>query len=122
VILRTMRPNARIVIGKNVRMSGVSICAADFHSLDMNVRRTSFDLEAATASPVEIVADVFVGANSAILKGVKIGSKDTNTKSVLIVTRRDIKMAFPHSCFFTFKGTINDNFPIKSQTVCRHRR
>ena len=93
VILRTMRPKARIVIGKNVRMSGASICAAvsvtigdnvllganvvvcdtDFHSLDMNVRRTSSDLEAAAASPVEIGADVFVGANSAILKGVKIG-------------------------------------------------
>ena len=29
-------------------------------------------LEAATASPVEIGSDVFVGANSAILKGVKI--------------------------------------------------
>lgn len=96
IIMRTMKPGATITIGNSVRMSGASICAAgsvkignnaviganavitdtDFHSMDINERKSRIkevDLGHAGCSPVEVEADVFVGANSAILKGVKVG-------------------------------------------------
>jgi acetyltransferase-like isoleucine patch superfamily enzyme len=96
VIIRTLLPNAKVYIGNGVKMSGASICAAksikiddnvliganaviadtDFHAIDSNKRnaKTPYeDLENAAAKPVEIESDVFVGGNSAILKGVHVG-------------------------------------------------
>jgi hypothetical protein len=96
VVLRTMRPNAIIQIGAGTGMSGASICAAisirigskvllgadvtivdtDFHAMDPAVeggRRHNNDPERVAAAPVVIEDNVFVGADSIILKGVTIG-------------------------------------------------
>lgn len=93
VILRTLRPGAKLIVGSGVRMSGTTICAAesitigdrcviganvtivdtDFHALDAVARASQDDFHFTTHKPVEIDDDVFIGGNSLILKGVKIG-------------------------------------------------
>ncbi len=93
VMLRTLRPDAEIVIGADTGISGGSICAAssvrighscllganvtiadtDFHAIDPINRRynnRSTDIEVA---PVVIGSNVFIGTNATILKGVQIG-------------------------------------------------
>jgi acetyltransferase-like isoleucine patch superfamily enzyme len=96
VILRTLRPGARLQIGSGVRMSGTTVCAAesviigdrcvigsnvtivdtDFHSLDPTVRSSlDDDSKFACHKPVQIGNDVFIGGSSIILKGVKIGDR-----------------------------------------------
>lgn len=92
VVLRTLRPEARIKIGARVGISGGSICAAklvvigddtmlganvtiadtDFHSLDPRRRANKHDEEVAIAG-VTVGKNVFVGTNAIILKGVTIG-------------------------------------------------
>jgi acetyltransferase-like isoleucine patch superfamily enzyme len=94
VILRTLRKNAIINIGNNVRMSGTTICAAtkveigdrcvigsdviiadtDFHSLNAAARSSSDDSISANSKSVIIGNDVFIGGRSIILKGVNIGN------------------------------------------------
>lgn len=94
VILRTLRENAKIIIGNNVRMSGTTICAAsmvevgnncvigadvmiadtDFHSLNPEIRNSSMDSLNARYKPVKIGHNVFIGGRSIILKGVELGS------------------------------------------------
>ena len=91
VILNTMSADAFINIGKNVGISGASICALggviigddcliganvlifdnDFHTLDPKERNNK---EIIKAKNVIIHENVFIGANSLILKGVTIGS------------------------------------------------
>jgi carbonic anhydrase/acetyltransferase-like protein (isoleucine patch superfamily) len=93
VVLRTLRPGAKLIIGQKVRMSGTTICAAarviigdqcviganvtivdtDFHSLGPEWRSTSEDGLRALVSPVNIGNNVFIGGGSYILKGVTIG-------------------------------------------------
>lgn len=85
---------SRIVIGDNVGISGSTICArkrvtignnvligsgclitdSDAHPLDWRDRRDVYD-EKTLSAPVAIGNDVFVGARSLILKGVKIGDR-----------------------------------------------
>lgn len=100
IVMRTMKSGASIIIGNGVRMSGTSICSVcritigdnvviganvviadtDFHATEINHRRsrvTSQDLGNAKFSPVELDSDIFIGANSAILKGVHIGKGAT---------------------------------------------
>ena len=92
VILRTLRPEARIFIGENVGLSGTVVCAAidieigdecligadvqifdtDFHSIDPLDRRLYIPDKIATA-PIKIGRNVFIGTGSKILKGVTIG-------------------------------------------------
>ena len=48
----------------------------DFHSLDQNVRRSKEDSKSADSKPIFIGNDVFIGANTIILKGVSIGDGD----------------------------------------------
>ena len=92
VVLRTLRPGARIKIGDRVGISGGSICAAqlveigeesmlganvtiadtDFHSLRPHYRSGHTDPSIAVEDVI-IGKRVFVGANSIILKGVTIG-------------------------------------------------
>lgn len=94
VILRTLQPGAKLEIGSGVRMSGTTICAAkcvtignrcviganvtivdtDFHSLDPIIRSSLKDDMFASNKPVLLGDDVFIGGNSMILKGVKIGN------------------------------------------------
>lgn len=93
VILRTLKPGAELQIGKQVRMSGTTICAAerviigdrciigadviitdtDFHTLDPIVRSSPDDADQAISEGVIIDADAFIGGRSIILKGVQIG-------------------------------------------------
>jgi len=93
VIIRTLRGNAILHIGSNVRMSGTTICAAkqivignrcvigsnvtiadtDFHSLDPLIRSSLDDASMASFKPVIIGEDVFIGGGTTILKGVNIG-------------------------------------------------
>ncbi len=93
VVLRTLRPEAEIVIGDDVGISGGSICAAckivigercllganvtiadtDFHTIESEDRRYEGRFSKIHSAEVEIEDNVFVGANSIVLKGVHIG-------------------------------------------------
>ncbi len=93
VVLRTLRPGAKILMGRGVGLSGTTICAAtcvtigdgckiganvtitdtDFHSLEMSVRSSAEDGQLAKTMAVEIGSGVFIGAGCYILKGVTIG-------------------------------------------------
>jgi acetyltransferase-like isoleucine patch superfamily enzyme len=90
-VLRCLLPGARITIGDDVAMSGASICASvsveigdqvlvganavitdtDFHPLAPEHRRWSE--ENVGIAPVVIGANVFLGMNSMVLKGVTVG-------------------------------------------------
>lgn len=97
VILATTNENAEIIIGANTGLSGVTIVSSegvyigkhtnigvnvciydtDFHPMDYLERRTNpgFNLEKISHSPINIGDDVWIGANSIILKGVTIGNR-----------------------------------------------
>ncbi len=67
--------SSSISIGDYVNCGGnVSIWDTDFHPLDYEKRRIH-DLAEIRSGPVKIGNDVFIGANSIILKGVTIGNK-----------------------------------------------
>lgn len=93
VVLRTMRPDAEIVIGEDTGMSGGSICAAssirigagcliganvtmadtDFHAINPANRRYNKNNDEIATAPIVIEDNVFIGADVFILKGVTIG-------------------------------------------------
>ena len=93
LILRTLRSNAEITIGKNTGISGGSICSAirvdigcecliganvtitdtDFHPTSPVGRFYNVNPNDIAASPVFIEDNVFIGTSSIILKGVRIG-------------------------------------------------
>jgi acetyltransferase-like isoleucine patch superfamily enzyme len=60
---------SRCKIGGNVR-----IFDHDFHSLDASIRCTSEDRNNIRSSEIEIGDDCFIGTNSILLKGTKIGA------------------------------------------------
>lgn len=66
-----------VKIGNFVKIGGnTRIYDHDYHSLNYSDRRDSkSDSEACKSFPVFIGDDVFIGANSTILKGVKIGAR-----------------------------------------------
>lgn len=65
----------KITIGNNVTCGGnVSIWDTDFHPINFKARRLN-TIEEIRNKPVEIGNDVFIGANSLILKGVVIGDR-----------------------------------------------
>jgi acetyltransferase-like isoleucine patch superfamily enzyme len=67
--------STKIVIGDYCNFGGnTSIWDTDFHPLEFQSRRIH-DVSKITKSPIIIGNDVFVGANSIILKGVKIGDR-----------------------------------------------
>lgn len=67
--------STNINIGKYVNIGGnVSIWDTDFHPLEFQARRIHKHSEILEA-PITIGNDVFIGANSIILKGVNIGEK-----------------------------------------------
>lgn len=92
VILAAVKKNSRIHIGSGTGMSGAVIHARtliqigryvniganakvydhDFHSLDYQERRADL-LDNIKSAPISIEDDVWIGADSLILKGVKIG-------------------------------------------------
>ena len=64
-----------IKIGRYVNCGGnVSIWDTDFHPIQPDERRVN-NVEKILSAPIDIGDDVFIGANSIILKGVKIGSR-----------------------------------------------
>lgn len=64
-----------IIIGKYVNVGGnVSIWDTDFHPLEFNDRRVH-QTSKINSSPILIDDDVFIGANSIILKGITIGKR-----------------------------------------------
>jgi len=91
-ILSTLSSDAEIIIGDEVGMSGVSICAmkkicvgnktliganvkimdTDFHPI-ASTNRLYEKISMSDCAEVNIGSNVFIGANSLILKGVKIG-------------------------------------------------
>lgn len=93
VVLRTLRPGARLRIGRHTGISGGSICAAlsvdigerclfgadvmvtdtDFHPIEPTGRRFVNDWNKIASRAVKIGNDVFIGARAVILKGVEIG-------------------------------------------------
>ena len=93
VVLRTLRAEASIKIGKDSGISGGTLCAAtsikigcscliganvtiadtDFHSISPINRRQNDNQDAIGTSPVCIEDNVFIGASAIILKGVHIG-------------------------------------------------
>lgn len=99
--------NAQVKIGENCGISNSTICAAkgivignrsiiggncclydtDFHSIDYLERRNKPDKGIKTAS-ICIGEDVFIGANSMILKGITIG--DRSIVAAGSVVTRDI--------------------------------
>ncbi|MEM1223328.1 MAG: acyltransferase [Verrucomicrobiota bacterium] len=90
VVLRAIRPGAKITIGNDVGMSGCSLCAmgeirvgdrcligsgaiicdSDLHPMQPGYRRRP---EFATWKPVILEEDTFIGARSIVLKGVRVG-------------------------------------------------
>lgn len=106
VILRTLRKGAAIEIGADTGISGTSICAAtgisigahcllganvtitdtDFHAINPINRRYNNAADEIAMAPVVIEDNVFIGANSIVLKGVRIG-KDSVIGAGAIVTR-----------------------------------
>jgi acetyltransferase-like isoleucine patch superfamily enzyme len=66
-----------IVVGNNVKIGGnARIYDHDYHSVDHLVRRDpQQDFDQEKSAPVVIGDDVFIGANSIILKGVTVGDR-----------------------------------------------
>jgi acetyltransferase-like isoleucine patch superfamily enzyme len=65
----------QIVIGDRITCgANVAIWDTDFHSLDAS-ERGAHGLAGARTRPIAIGSDVFIGANSLILKGVTIGDE-----------------------------------------------
>lgn len=63
-----------VIIGDNVDIGGgCMIYTSDFHSLDWRIRITKEDQNNKKNAPVVIKDNVFIGAQSMILKGVVIG-------------------------------------------------
>lgn len=94
VILRTMRPGAKITIGDGTGISGGSICAMasisigrmcllganvsvmdnDFHLVSADADRNDFEPSDLPAKSIEIGENVFIGTGTIILKGTNIGA------------------------------------------------
>jgi acetyltransferase-like isoleucine patch superfamily enzyme len=65
-----------VKIGRHVNIGGnVRIFDHDFHALDADVRRGPRGCDDCATKPVTIGDDVFIGAQSIILKGVSIGDR-----------------------------------------------
>jgi len=93
VILRTLYPNAKIIIGKDCGLSGTVLCAAeeieignnclfgadviitdtDFHPIKHENRRYERRKEKINHGKVMIGNNVFIGTRSIIMKNVEIG-------------------------------------------------
>lgn len=103
--ISTVRPEARIVLGDDVGMSGACIVCArsirigsevmmganvmimdtDFHPMAPQGRRFSDDIDRIGVAPVDIGDNVFLGAGCTVLKGVRIGADSVVAAAALVV-------------------------------------
>jgi acetyltransferase-like isoleucine patch superfamily enzyme len=119
--IKTLKENAKIKIGNNVGMSGVTICCMDeirignnvgigsnsiivdtnFHPTDPSLPKEKWDdLSLIATSPVIIEDNVIIGMNVTILKGVKVGSNSVIGANCLVakdVPPNSICLAAPAS-------------------------
>lgn len=106
LVLRTLRYDAKILIGSHTGISGGSICAAfsieigqycliganvsivdtDFHPLKSQFRRYNTNHKDIGSATIVIEDNVFIGTGAVILKGVKIG-KNSVVGAGSIVTK-----------------------------------
>ncbi len=106
VVLRTLRPGAEIIIGKNTGISGGSICAAirieignecllganvtivdtDFHAINPKGRRFNNNPRDIKSKPTIIEDNVFIGTGVTILKGVRIGRNSVIGAGSVVIT------------------------------------
>ncbi len=130
IVLATRSAKAVIKIGKDVGMTGTTIVAAeyieigdrvligsnativdtDFHPLDPETRRR--DILAGKHAPVIIENDVFIGMNSLILKGVKIGAEAVVGAGSVVTTEippRMIAAGNPARIVGSIKQMIDDS-------------
>jgi acetyltransferase-like isoleucine patch superfamily enzyme len=109
VVLRTTRRNAKIVIGSDIGVSGGTICAEqsiiignecliganvtlvdnDFHAITANGRRFNNNESDISAAPVVISNNVFLGAQSIILKGVVVGENSIVGAGTILTSNVD---------------------------------
>jgi len=102
VIISSLGESARVIIGNNVGLSGVSInCRSninigdnviigggaaiwdtDFHPIDSEERRITPNK--GKSSPISIGNDVFIGARVIILKGVSIGDRSVISAGAVV--------------------------------------
>ena len=93
-VFAAVRPNARLVIGDHVGISGVIIYCTeeiivgdhvnlgigvriydtDFHPIDADARRRN-EKNIINSAPIRIHDDAWIGANAIILKGVTVGAR-----------------------------------------------
>lgn len=80
---------SRVAVGNYVNLGGnVRIFDHDFHALDPEFRRLSINEQAPhiRSKPIFIGDDVFVGANSIILKGASIGARSIVAAGSVVIS------------------------------------
>jgi acetyltransferase-like isoleucine patch superfamily enzyme len=110
VILRTLSEGAELIIGADTGISGGSFCTSsslvigrevliganvtivdtDFHAIKVENRRFNNKVEDIGVKDVKIGNNVFIGANSIILKGVEIGCNSV-VGAASVVTKSTLK-------------------------------
>ncbi len=72
----TISSRSEVKIGSHCNIGGnVRIFDHDFHSLDAEIRRGPRGCDECSTKPITLGDDVFIGANTIILKGVTIGDR-----------------------------------------------
>jgi acetyltransferase-like isoleucine patch superfamily enzyme len=127
-ILRTMTPGAQIIIGDDVGLSGAAICAVqkvsigaetllganvtivdtDFHQVAPAGRRYQKDFSKIGAAEVSVGRNVFIGANTLVLKGVRIGDNSViGAGSVVVKDIPENAIAVGNLCKVVKKVTLS---------------
>ncbi len=89
----TIYSTSSIKIGRNVLIgANVKIVDNDFHPLDVEKRRLAMNEIATIRRPIEIGDDCFIGMNSIILKGTKLGN------NVIVGAGSVVSGNFPDNC------------------------
>lgn len=89
----TIYSTASITIGKNATIgANCKIIDNDFHPLDAEQRRLNLNEEHTARAPIEIGDNCFIGMNSIILKGTRIGN------NVVVGAGSVVHGTFPDNC------------------------
>lgn len=82
-----------ITIGRNTDIgSGCKIIDNDFHPVELEYRHKGLNEEYTRRAPIEIGDDCFIGMNSIILKGTKLGN------NVIVGAGSVVHDSFPDNC------------------------